>query len=99
MLLWLRWQMPRLAITALAVTAIGLALIGMATEDDASGHSWLGAWMNSCKIKGNVSAAGERIYHVPGQTYYHAAYIRNAGERWFCSEVEAQQAGWRRARL
>lgn len=54
----------------------------------------------SCKIKGNVSInSGERIYHVPGQEYYNATVIdRRYGERWFCSEQEAKQAGWRKAR-
>lgn len=42
---------------------------------------------------------GERIYHVPGQPYYDATRINTAeGERWFCSEAEAQAAGWRKAR-
>ena len=54
----------------------------------------------SCNIKGNVSvSSGERIYHVPGQRYYGETIIRSEyGERWFCSEQEARQAGWRRAR-
>ncbi len=53
----------------------------------------------SCKIKGNISAGGERIYHVPGQEYYDATRIsRLRGEKWFCSEAEARAAGWRRAK-
>ncbi|WP_245424922.1 sunset domain-containing protein [Shinella zoogloeoides] len=53
----------------------------------------------SCNIKGNVSYnGGQRIYHVPGQHYYDATRISYMdGERWFCSEAEAQAAGWRRA--
>ena len=52
-----------------------------------------------CRIKGNVSAEGERIYHVAGQRHYGATVISEAkGERWFCSEAEARAAGWRRAR-
>lgn len=43
-----------------------------------------------CDIKGNISASGEKIYHVPGQKYYRATRInRSRGERWFCSEEEA----------
>ena len=53
----------------------------------------------SCPIKGNISRAGERIYHVPGQANYDRTRIdTRAGERWFCSEAEARAAGWRRAR-
>jgi hypothetical protein len=54
----------------------------------------------SCKIKGNISIdTGERIYHVPGQMFYDDTRIRwDYGERWFCSEVEARAAGWRKSR-
>lgn len=51
-------------------------------------------------IKGNVSyETGEKIYHVLGQQYYDATVINTRyGERWFCTEDEAQAAGWRRSR-
>jgi endonuclease YncB( thermonuclease family) len=53
----------------------------------------------SCNIKGNISSKGERIYHVPGQRDYNKTKIdRSKGERIFCSEAEARQAGWRRAK-
>ena len=51
-----------------------------------------------CEIKGNISAKGERIYHMPGGQYYESVKIDTGkGERWFCNEVEAEQAGWRRS--
>lgn len=51
-----------------------------------------------CRIKGNISLNGERIYHVPGGEWYDETRIdRIKGERWFCSEDEARKAGWRRA--
>jgi hypothetical protein len=52
-----------------------------------------------CDIKGNIAYdSGEPIYHVPGQKYYAAATINPTyGERWFCTEAEAQAAGWRKA--
>ncbi|SHH76804.1 thermonuclease family protein [Marivita hallyeonensis] len=55
---------------------------------------------SNCTIKGNVSPnSGERIYHVPGQEYYDKTRISlTKGERWFCTEAEAQAAGWRKAR-
>ena len=54
----------------------------------------------NCSIKGNISInTGERIYHVPGQKYYPQTKVSpEYGERWFCSEAEARQAGWRKAR-
>lgn len=53
-----------------------------------------------CEIKGNISASGERIYHMPGQKYYSRTRISpSRGERWFCSEEEARATGWRRSRV
>lgn len=52
-----------------------------------------------CQIKGNISRDGTRIYHAPGQQDYDKTRITESrGERWFCTEDEAQAAGWRRAR-
>jgi endonuclease YncB( thermonuclease family) len=34
-----------------------------------------------CRIKGNVSADGERIYHVPGQKYYERTTDQSDGRR------------------
>ncbi len=52
----------------------------------------------SCAIKGNISGGG-RIYHMPGQENYAVTKINNSrGERWFCSESDAVNAGWRRAK-
>lgn len=52
-----------------------------------------------CRIKGNISAKGARIYHVPGQEFYERTGIRpEKGERWFCSEAQARASGWRPAR-
>jgi hypothetical protein len=51
---------------------------------------------NGCDIKGNINSKGERIYHVPGGRAYASTLIdATRGERWFCSEAEAQAAGWR----
>lgn len=52
-----------------------------------------------CNIKGNISYnSGARIYHMPGDQDYAGTRISvERGERWFCSEREAQAAGWRRA--
>jgi endonuclease YncB( thermonuclease family) len=53
----------------------------------------------TCTIKGNVSRSGERIYHLPQSREYARVVIdTKAGERMFCSETEAQAAGWRASR-
>jgi endonuclease YncB( thermonuclease family) len=57
------------------------------------------AQAQDCSIKGNISKSGERIYHVPGGTFYARTKIdEGAGERWFCTEQEAESAGWRRSK-
>ena len=54
--------------------------------------------LGDCLIKGNVSDNGQ-IYHLPGGRSYPGTRINEAqGERWFCTEAEAQAAGWRAAR-
>ncbi len=53
---------------------------------------------DQCRIKGNINRKGEHIYHMLGQQAYGVTRINPAaGERWFCSEVKATAAGWRKA--
>ena len=50
-----------------------------------------------CAIKGNVSRGGH-IYHMPWSPWYAKVAMRDdKGTRWFCTESEAQAAGWRPA--
>lgn len=44
-------------------------------------------------IKGNINRAGEKIFHSPGQLNFD----RTIPEVEFCSEAEAQEAGFRKA--
>lgn len=46
-----------------------------------------------CLIKGNHSRRGDWIYHLPGMPYYDAT----RAEAFFCTEAQAQAAGYRRA--
>jgi hypothetical protein len=46
-----------------------------------------------CTIKGNQGSNGW-IYHLPGMPFYD----RTKAEQMFCSEAEAQEAGYRRAK-
>jgi endonuclease YncB( thermonuclease family) len=53
----------------------------------------------ACKIKGNISGKGVRIFHSPGQADYERTGINERkGERWFCTAEEALNAGWRAAK-
>ena len=62
-------------------------------------NSWERAVASSpsgCPIKGNINKEGEKIYHTPWSPVYRRTKINEAdGERWFCNEAEAIDAGWR----
>jgi micrococcal nuclease len=53
-----------------------------------------------CKIKGNISINSQtKIYHLPSCPDYNKTRINeDSGERWFCEEQDAVNAGWRMAR-
>ena len=85
----MRASLQRMAIGVALVVALFLAaesgLVDAVTHGD-------------CRIKGNISWSGERIYHLPGGEFYNVTRINAArGERWFCTEAEARAAGWRRS--
>lgn len=50
---------------------------------------------DGCPIKGNISKNG-KIYHPPWSPWYNKTKVNvKSGERWFCNEKEALDAGWR----
>ncbi len=52
---------------------------------------------DGCPIKGSVSSSG-KTYVLPWSPDYESVKVRTSrGERWFCSEAEAQSAGWKQA--
>lgn len=53
-----------------------------------------------CPIKGNINRDGQKIYHMPWSPWYDRTTIdESRGQRWFCDENEAVEAGWRPARF
>jgi endonuclease YncB( thermonuclease family) len=48
---------------------------------------------SGCNIKGNRNRKGQWIYHLPGMPYYE----QTRAEEIFCTEAQAQAAGYRRA--
>ncbi len=44
-----------------------------------------------CAIKGNINRSGNKIYHMPSDS----SYEQTNPEEWFCTEQEAQDAGFR----
>jgi endonuclease YncB( thermonuclease family) len=67
--------------------------------EDYRARLWESARKNApqgCPIKGQI-ARSERVYVVPWEAGYSRVRIRaDKGERWFCSEREARDAGWKR---
>lgn len=59
----------------------------------ASSSGWQARASSNCNIKGNRNRKGQWIYHVPGMPYYD----QTRPEEIFCTESEAQAAGYRRA--
>ena len=65
--------------------------------------AWFTARFNiiqpECNVKGNISVStGNKLYHVPGMEDYESTVINpSQGEKWFCSEAEAREAGWHKA--
>lgn len=48
-----------------------------------------------CPIKGNISKSA-KIYHTPWSPWYDRTKVSvEDGERWFCTERDALDAGWR----
>jgi micrococcal nuclease len=71
---------------------------GSSTNTDTNTNTNSGS-ADNCVIKGNISSAKEKIYHVPGCASYDKTVIdESVGERWFCTEKEAVAAGWRKAK-
>jgi hypothetical protein len=52
---------------------------------------------DGCPIKGRVQG-DERVYLLPWDSSYTRVRVRKGrGERWFCTQDEAEAAGWRKA--
>jgi hypothetical protein len=79
--------------------SLGLTIAGIMLYTSGVFGSWTAGSDGACNIKGNVSASGELIYHLPGGGFYDRTLVSETkGERWFCSEAEARAAGWRRSK-
>lgn len=75
----------------LAISALTLFTLPACSSEESSS--------SDCNIKGNISYnTGEKIYHLPEDQFYDVTEIDESnGERWFCSEEEAEEAGFRRS--
>lgn len=56
------------------------------------------SFSDECVIKGNISKQYTKDYFLPGCPNYKRVKIDpRKGEQWFCTEEEAQEAGWQRS--
>lgn len=55
---------------------------------------------SKCNIKGNIDRdTNEKRYYFPGCAQYKTAIVeKDIGEQWFCSEKEAQAAGYTKSK-
>ena len=52
-----------------------------------------------CQVKGNYTARGHRWYHLPTFRHYNQTVVNlESGDQWFCTEEEAVEAGFEKAR-
>lgn len=53
---------------------------------------------SKCLIKGNITTNSEPTYHFPGCNSYESTIIQlHHGDKWFCTEEEAREAGFVKA--
>jgi len=58
-----------------------------------------GETTENCNIKGNVNSKNEKIYHLPGSISYDKIVINpTEGDQIFCTESEATNNGFRKAK-
>ncbi|WP_431692915.1 thermonuclease family protein [Rhizobium giardinii] len=81
-------------------SGIGIWRANTETPWDYRAAKWIVAKQvapQGCPIKGNISENGH-VYHTPWSPWYTRTKVTaSKGERWFCTEREALDAGWRAA--
>lgn len=93
------WVVFVFVITIVLIVS-GLIWWGYEETKPASEKSQSSTSCSNPLIKGNISKTGEKIYHNPEDEYYSRTEIdESAGEKMFCSEEEAKQAGWRHSEV
>lgn len=52
-----------------------------------------------CLIKGKITTSGQHIYYLPSHhAYAKQVVVPSRGEKMFCTEGDAQESGWVRAK-
>jgi len=90
------------------IDTVNLKYQDILTEAAKNGHDQIkGLWSacapdpkKGCLIKGNVDKRGKRRYILPQSRYWKNSTIRfDKEDRWFCTEEQAQEAGFIKARI
>jgi hypothetical protein len=88
---------PGPRVRAVASTA-AIAGLGVAGATGATLSPSAPVMSAAARIKGNITDAGKRVYHLPGCVAYDEVKIDpRKGERFFVSETDALAAGWHKA--
>lgn len=94
------WWIAGGIVLVLALLVGGLIWWGYNDTKPASEKNQTNQSCETPRIKGNVSLSGEKIYHNPEDEYYSRTEIDESnGERMFCTEDEAKEAGWRHSKV
>ena len=92
------WKRPIAGLGALVSVALLALLFSSCVARDGSSGVALEPVNLGSAAQASTSTAHHRVHHVPGQENYADTQISpQYGERWFCSEAEAREAGWRKA--
>lgn len=91
--------MKRIWIIVTVVVLIGVSVGGFLIYQNNQAVEAAKPKCDNPTVKGNISfRTGEKIYHNPGDKSYDKTLITPAtGEKMFCSEQDARDAGWRHA--
>ena len=88
------------------LTGVGMLLLVIGTAMVMTGPALLSEVVSRfyvdpmpCAIKGEITVADNRVYYLPDSRDYEKVTISaRRGERWFCTEAAAREAGWQPTR-
>ncbi|KWW11644.1 hypothetical protein AS888_01330 [Peribacillus simplex] len=86
-------QKERIGIWSLEDYATSKGFDDSKTDEASKGESTGTLACSNPKIKGNINSKGNKIYHLPSGQYYDIT----KAEEMFCTEQDAQEAGFRKS--
>src|SRR3989344_5941417 len=81
-----------IGVVLLSWVSTKITATGILASDNITGSI---ASNSGCEIKGNINDKGNKVYHLKECSKYDDISINpSKGERWFCSEEEAEKEGF-----